>query len=264
MSKSGHKTPDFLNNDHRDCKKRLSVKDKEIEKLKGIIKELEIQVKQNREEHDDLKRKRIEYENKLQEYLEVISTSRDEKSRLTSELQKRFTENKKMRETSMEQQDKIREHETTLEKMSMIIEKYKGLNNSIMESNVEKEDRNRDLEINLNHVEMMKEDLSRRFEEVSKDLQASEKDNKLLRIEFEKNCKRIKQLKEKECGINDLQMQLDAKMEENNRLTQHISSYDQKGRDSKEAKRERNHNLKRFNSGAEEDGDSNPEHTGLM
>lgn len=32
----------------------------------------------------------------------------------------------------------------------MIIEKYKGLNNSIMESNVEKEDRNRDFEINFN------------------------------------------------------------------------------------------------------------------
>lgn len=31
-------------------------------------------------------------------------------------LQKRVTENKKMRETSMEQQEKIREHETTLEK----------------------------------------------------------------------------------------------------------------------------------------------------
>ncbi|XP_065931947.1 putative leucine-rich repeat-containing protein DDB_G0290503 isoform X2 [Magallana gigas] len=239
-----------LSNDHRDCKKRLSVKDKEIEKLKGmvevgnnrqkpkmfkyeedkkkqsnIIKELEIQVIQNREEHDDLKRKKIEYENKLQEYLEVISTCKDEKARLTSELQKRVTENKKMRETSMEQQEKIREHETTLEKMRTIIKKYIGMNNSIIESNVEKEDRIRNLEKNLNQVEMMKEDLSRRFEEVSKDLRASEKDYKLLHIEFEKGNNRIKQLKEKECGINDLQMQLDAKMEENNRLTQHISRY---------------------------------------
>lgn len=37
--------------------------------------------------------------------------------------------------------------------------------------------------------------------------------------------KRIKQLKQKEGGINDLKMQLDARMEENNRLTQHISRY---------------------------------------
>lgn len=91
-----------------------------------------------------------------------------------------------------------------------------------MESNVEKEDRNRDLEIKLKQyvlknsfllyfwrqfistvkqyiyiyalilqsVEMMKEEISRRFEEISKDLQASEKDYKLLRIEFEKGNKR--------------------------------------------------------------------------
>lgn len=91
-----------------------------------------------------------------------------------------------------------------------------------MESNVEKEDRNRDLErklkqyvlknsfllyfwrqfistvkqyiyiyaLILQSVEMMKEEISRRFEEISKDLQASEKDYKLLRIEFEKGNKR--------------------------------------------------------------------------
>lgn len=91
-----------------------------------------------------------------------------------------------------------------------------------MESNVEKEDRNRDLEIKLKQyvlknsfllyfwrqfistvkqyiyiyalilqsVEMMKEEISRLFEEISKDLQASEKDYKLLRIEFEKGNKR--------------------------------------------------------------------------
>lgn len=36
----------------------------------------------------------------------------------------------------------------------------------------------------------MKEEISRRFKEILKDLQASEKDYKLLRIEFEKGNKR--------------------------------------------------------------------------
>lgn len=64
--------------------------------------------------------------------------------------------------------------------------------------------------------------------------------------------------------MNNLSKTVQERVKEMDSRVEKLENYDQKGRDSNEVKRERDHNLKRCNSGPEGNVKKDPKLTGLL
>nr|XP_034301660.1 golgin subfamily A member 4 isoform X4 [Crassostrea gigas] len=122
-------------NEHKLCNAQLSVKEKELNSLKDILKHEQFQTKQlihqKQEKEDELTEMRLNY----------------------MRLRGKIEEYKKIHDRSAEREKKVVEQQTELEKMCKEMKKFKQTNDALRKKNDDMEDRISKLQTKLDHLE---------------------------------------------------------------------------------------------------------------